>query len=132
MTGFAKPLLAATIPAALGLALVAGASSEAASGNSASVRCDIEVTEHGGSVALKGVVHAKRQVSGEYRLRVSKSGGGGSADIRQDGDFSAGPEGATELGSVMLGANGGNYDAKLTITTGGVSSECTKRIGGML
>jgi hypothetical protein len=99
---------------------------------SQSVRCEILVKEHGNSVALEGVVFAKTAIEGSYQLRVSKSGGGGSSNINQSGDFSAGPDEPSTLGTVTLGGDGGSYVARLKLTWDGGSIECAERIGGTL
>jgi hypothetical protein len=96
------------------------------------IRCEIQVEEHGRSVALAGVVFAEAAIEGSYRLRVSKSGGGGSSDIDQSGDFSAAPGEPSTLGTVTLGGDGGSYVAKLTVTWSGGTIECTERVRGSL
>jgi hypothetical protein len=125
------------LPAALGIGAagaIHGSIERVGAGPTASqpLRCEIQVQEHGTSVALQGVVFAKTAVEGSYRLRVTKSGGAGSSDINQSGDFSAGPGEPGRLGTVTLGGDAGSYVAKLTVTWHGGSIECTERVGGTL
>ena len=131
------PLALWLVPAALavgGAGVIHGSIERVGGGPSASqpIRCDIQVKERGQSVALEGVVFANAAVEGSYHLRVSKSGGAGSSDINQSGDFSAGPGKPNTLGTVMLGADGGSYTARLTVTWDGGSIECTERVRGTL
>jgi hypothetical protein len=133
MSVVTAPLAGWFVPAALGV----GAIGVIASGiervdASQPMRCEIQVKERGNAVALEGVVFAKTAVTGSYQLRVSKSGGGGSSDISQSGDFRAGPGEPSTLGTVTLGGDGGSYIARLTVTWDGGSIECTERVGGTL
>jgi hypothetical protein len=133
MSEVTGPLAGWFVPAALGVGVI----SVIASGiervdASQSIRCEIQVKEHGNAVALEGVVFAKNAVEGSYQLRVSKTGGGGSSDINQSGDFSAGPGEPSTLGTVTLGGDGGSYIARLTVTWDGGAIECTERVGGTL
>jgi hypothetical protein len=122
------------VPAALGVGVLGViASGTERVDASQPVRCEIQVVkEHGNNVTLEGVVFAKTAIEGSYQLRVSKSGGGGSSNINQTGDFSAGPGEPSTLGTVTLGGDGGSYVARLTVTWDGGSIECTERVGGTL
>ena len=131
------PLAVWLLPAALGIGAagtIHGSIERVGAGPTASqpLRCEIQVQERGNSVALQGLVFAKTAIEGSYQLRVSKSGGGGSSDINQSGDFSAGPGEPSTLGTVSLGGDGGSYVARLTVTWDGGSIECTERVGGTL
>lgn len=95
-----------------------------------SVRCEIEVKELGAGVQLQGIVFAQQSGSGEYQLRVRKSGGGGSSNINQAGEFSAQADTPTRLGIVQLGGDGGSYDAQLKVFWNGEEIVCHKSIGG--
>jgi hypothetical protein len=131
------PLAVWLVPAALGVAatgVIHSSIQRVDAGQKASepIRCEIQVNERGPSVTLEGVVFAKTAIEGTYQLRVSKSGGGGSSDINQSGDFSAGPGEPSTVGTVMLGGDGGSFIAKLTVTWNGGSIECIERVGGTL
>lgn len=125
----AKYFLMALVPllAAGGAAIGAG-SAGPATGNGSSIRCEIEARSSGGMLVLEGVVHAGRPITGSYEFRVSGGGSGGSSNISQGGDFTAGPDGTARLGQVSLG--GGRYDADLAVTANGVAVKCSKRVGG--
>lgn len=93
-------------------------------------RCEI-VTRHAGAmIAIDAQASGPRGATGTYSFQIAGSGGGGSTNIRQGGEFSFGSSAPKTLGSVTLGANGGVYDATLTIDSGGVRTSCTRRIGG--
>ena len=131
------PLAVWLLPAALGIGAagaIHGSIERVGAGPTASqpLRCEIQIQEHGTSVALEGVVFAKTAVEGSYQLRVTKSGTAGSSDINQSGDFSAGPGEPGRLGTVTLGGDGGSYVARLTVTWDGGSIECTERVRGTL
>lgn len=99
-----------------------------ASGPGAALGCRIDVARSGGGVALSAVVVSPRALTGSYRLRVSKSGGGGSADIDQSGGFSTNG-GPSVVSGVTLGG-AGRFVARLSVDADGRRSECTEVIGG--
>lgn len=94
---------------------------------SGGLKCEIAVKKRGSSVELEGIVYAQSKVQGSYSLTVTKSGGGGSSDISQNGDFSAGPGSPGSIGNVMIGGDGGNFVAKLRVTADGASAQCVER-----
>lgn len=95
-----------------------------------SLRCQIEVEDLGSGVQLQGVVFADQGGYGSYQLRVSKSGGGGSSNVNQSGEFSASGNAPTRLGIIQLGGDGGSYDAQLKVFWNGEEIVCRKKIGG--
>jgi hypothetical protein len=119
--------LTLTIAAGLLAAGVAGAASAAGDG----VRCEIAVEKLSGGVTLEGVVNAASRITGSYELIVTKSGGGGSSNIRQGGEFTASSGARTKLGTVMI-AGGGSYTANLKIKWDGKSAECRESVRGGL
>lgn len=120
--------IAAGLLAAGAAAGVAGSASAAGDG----VRCEIAVEKRSGGVTLEGFVDAASSISGSYELLVTKSGGGGSSNIRQGGEFSAKSGARTSLGTVMLAGDGGSYTAKLKIKWDGKSAECRESVRGSL
>jgi hypothetical protein len=106
---------------------VAGTGSTA-SAPGAAVGCRIDVARSGGGIALSAVVVSPRALTGSYRLRVSKTGGGGSADIDQSGDFST-SGGQRVVSGVTLGGTG-RFVARLSVDADGRRSDCTEVIGG--
>ena len=93
--------------------------------------CEIRADREGGMVSLEGIVHAATGIEGAYRLRVSKSGGGGSSNIDQGGRFTAGPEQPATVSRVTLGG-GGKYVAELEVTPDDGPGTCTHTISGVL
>lgn len=95
-----------------------------------SVRCEIEVKELDSGVQLHGVVFAGQDGHGTYQLQVRKSGGSGSSNINQAGEFSAQANAPKQLGIIQLGGDGGSYDAQLKVIWNGEEIVCSKSIGG--
>ena len=115
--------------------LAAGAASGVGGSASAAgdgVRCEIAVEDRAGRVTLEGFVDAASSISGSYELLVTKTGGGGTSDIRQGGEFSANAGARTPLGTVVLAGDGGAYTAKLKITWDGKSAVCRESVRGSL
>jgi hypothetical protein len=96
-----------------------------------SLTCEITVHRSDGMVELQALVSAAHQTSGSYRLRVVKSGGGGSADIDQSGGFMANANGPSVVSTVAVGS-GGRYTARLSVTADGRTVECSRRVGGFI
>jgi hypothetical protein len=123
--GIAVPALAA-----LGV-VVAGADSSRSATAAGPLTCTIEVNQAAGGVELQALVLTTRDMSGSYRLSVAKGGGGGSANINQSGGFDVRGGTPRVVSSVSLGGNG-RYAARLSVTAGGRTVECARRIGGAL
>lgn len=119
------------LTAAAGLVAVGFASTNT-SAASDGVRCEIAVEQRAGRITLEGFVDAASSISGSYELFVTKSGGGGSSDISQGGEFSAQAGTRTPLGTVMLAGDGGSYSAKLKISWNGKSAVCRESVRGSL
>ena len=82
--------------------------------------CDIEVhrTSHG--VRITPIIHARRSISGEYSLVITKDGAGGSSDINQGGPFDAARGERVELGSSEFTfERGAKFRAVLKVRAGG-------------
>ena len=89
-----------------------------ASKTSSALACEIRSTPTPGGVRLEAIVMSSVGVSGEYDLIVAKSGGGGTSNISQGGDFEVGPGEETLLGEVTLGAGEQTHvTADLTVTS---------------
>lgn len=123
-----------TLALGLGVMVLAANSGEdgemTAQAADGSVRCEIQVEDLGTGVQLQGVVFAEQGGQGAYQLQVRKSGGGGSSNINQAGEFSARAHAPTRLGIIQLGGDGGSYDAQLKILWNGEEIVCRKSIGG--
>ncbi len=132
MANFYVTRLGIVVPA---LAALDAVTAQSASSENISVEhrlsCAIEVGRSSGSVELQAVVAGARSNSGTYRLVVRKTGGGGSADIDQSGEFASGDGGLRELSMVSLGGDG-RYTARLSVSAGGRTAECTRRVSGSL
>jgi hypothetical protein len=94
------------------------------------LRCEIQTSTAKGMVALEGVLHTDIAIAGSYRFRVISSGGGGSSNIQQGGEFEAGPDEPATLGTVMLGNSGGTYRAILEVMADGKLVACAEQTGG--
>lgn len=94
--------------------------------------CRIDIKERAGATVLESIVVSKSSIAGSYDLVITKSGGGGSSDINQSGQFDAAAGSETSLGTVMLGGDAGRYKAKLTVRAGDRAIECRERASGAL
>lgn len=120
--------VALTLGALAGGAVAVGHVEAATTG----MTCRIDIKERSGTTVLEGVVVSKSPISGSYDLVITKSGGGGSSDINQSGQFDAAAGSETSLGTVMLGGDAGRYKAKLTVRAGDRAVECREQAGGAL
>jgi hypothetical protein len=92
---------------------------------SVDVGCEIRTTKVSGGVRLEGVVFARKPATGEYEFVVSKSGGGGTSNSSQSGDFELGARQESVVGEVMLGG-GGSSKAHLTVRWDGGRTSCSE------
>jgi hypothetical protein len=127
-----KSVAAVLLPGTLAMGMTGITAVTAKQNGDSPVRCEIKVKDQGNSVSLEGSVFAAKTTQGDYHFRVNKSGGGGSANIDQRGEFRAGPNNPGRFGNVTLGTNGGSYVAKLTVTADGETIECSEKVGGSL
>jgi hypothetical protein len=124
-------IAAATVLLGLGAAGFATADGQPSAGNEP-LRCEIVASPANGMTALEGVLHTDIAISGSYSFRVVSFGGGGSSNISQGGEFSAGPNEPATLGTVVLGNSGGSYKATLEVIANGKTIACTERTGGAI
>lgn len=102
------------------LALTAGTGAMAHKTTSEAVNCEIRSSKTSDSILLEAVANSQAEVTGEYEFVISKSGGGGSSDIVQGGEFEIGPEEKAILGEVRFGSGEGtSIRARLTLTAKG-------------
>lgn len=109
------------------LALFLGTATATAISADEPVRCEIRITQQGGTMSLHGVYRADVATIGSYGFQVASSGGGGNSRINQGGGFDARAGETVTLGTVTLGANA-RYGANLTVTVGGETLKCAERI----
>lgn len=121
---------------ALGLAAVTLAAGVAAAGGAvgnptggAPFNCEIRQSLSGSQILLQPTVTASSAASGSYSLTLVGGGAGGSASVRQGGDFTASPGQTTSLGQVSVDGRGAAYRARLEVTMGGRSTVCTSKVG---
>ena len=91
--------------------------------------CDIQVSRSGSMVGLKAIVNSPGATSGSYRLRVVSSGSNNS-NIDQSGEFTV-SGGSGVVSTVQLGGSG-TFTARLSVTSGGRTTECSQRVSGSL
>jgi hypothetical protein len=125
------PLAALPLVLGLGVAGFAMASGETDTAVDP-VRCEIQANAAGGMIALEGVLHTDKALSGSYLFKVTSSGGAGRSNIQQGGYFSAGPDAPATLGTVMLGNSGGTFDASLEVMANGTTVACAEKVGGLI
>ena len=91
---------------------------------SGEVGCEIRTTKVPGGMRLEGVVHARKPATGEYEFVVSKSGGGGTSNSSQSGDFELDTRQESVVGEVTLGG-GGSAKAHLSVRWDGGKASCS-------
>jgi hypothetical protein len=102
------------------LAVAAGSGAMAHKTPSDAISCEIRSSKSSGGILLEAVATGQAQTTGEYEFVISKSGGGGTSDITQGGEFEIGPEEEVILGEVALGSGEGtSVRARLTLSEGG-------------
>ena len=92
---------------------------------SVDVGCEIRTTKVPGGEQLEGVVLARKPAAGEYEFVVSKSGGGGTSNSSQSGDFELDARQESMVGEVTLGG-GGSAKAHLTVRWSGGKASCSE------
>lgn len=122
------PTLAATLLLGLGAAGAAIGAGQADPGGEP-FRCEIRASTDGGMIGLEGVVHADAATGGTYQFRVTGAGRSGGSNIVQGGSFQVDPDEPAILGRVMLGGNGGAFDASLAVSSDGTTVTCAERVG---
>ena len=116
---------------AIGLAVAAlAASAGLANSASGDTTCGIATSSERGMLALEGTILSPVALSGEYRLAIRSSGGGGSSNISQGGYFTANANEATTLGRVLINA-GSSYSIDFDVTAGGQKIDCDQDIASL-
>jgi hypothetical protein len=85
-------------------------------------RCALAMTEQGGQVQISA--QAMGPISGRYALTIAQTGQGGQNLINQAGDFSAAPGQVVTLGTASVSGSVAQFDAALTLDTGGATLHC--------
>lgn len=102
------------------LALAAGTGAMAHKTSSEAVNCEIRSSKSSGDTLLEAVTNGQTQTTGEYEFVISKSGNGGTSDIKQGGEFEIGPEEELVLGEVTIGSGeAASVRATLTLMENG-------------
>ncbi len=85
----------------------------------------IEADARANQITLRGRIAAETPASGNYSLKVVKTGVSGTSQIKQAGVYSALPQQPTFVGSVVLDYRPGtNYNANLVVSNGDASYAC--------
>lgn len=115
----------ATLVGASALFIGCAATASTTGGGDSAVSCKIEETRSQGGVVLEAVADSAEPVGGTYRFEVRKSGGGGTSNSSQSGDFTLSGGEPAVLSQIALG-DGGRlaYDAELTLTWKGGEVSC--------
>lgn len=84
------------------------------------VDCDIDVRRTSNGVALEGLASFGRATDGDFSFVITKSGGGGSSDIEQGGEYDARAGEELSLGSAEFSTGrGSSWRATLKLFDGG-------------
>ncbi len=82
--------------------------------------CDVIVEHTHNGVMLTAIADPDRSMSGDYSFVITKSGGGNSSDIEQEGPFTSARPGVVELSSSEISIErGSGYRATLILTSQG-------------
>jgi hypothetical protein len=76
-------------------------------------------------LAVQGKLMSPTALNGEYHFALKSSGGGGSTNINQGGQFSAAPNAEVALGQVMVNANA-HVNVDFTVTANGKTYDCSQ------
>jgi hypothetical protein len=118
-----NPLIQTTFGAVAAIVAI-GFAVNANAATAGDLACGVATKTQGGMLALEGTLISPTALSGEYRFSLKSSGGGGSSNISQGGQFSAAPNTEVSLGQVMVNA-GANVSVDFTITAGGKTFDCS-------
>lgn len=118
----------------LGLALVAftAACTAEASGPTQTasaatpIACSVALDAIPGGTRIEGQVTSTRAVTGSYALAVTSRSSGGSASIRQSGDFSARAGETTRFGETQLTGSPAHQSVDLEIRVEGQRLSCAR------
>ena len=87
--------------------------------------CEIRSTDIRGGVRLEAIVIGRAGGMGEYEFVVAKSGGGGTSNISQGGEFQIGAGKETVVGEVTLGSGErAKVKAHLTVNAASGKTSC--------
>ncbi len=96
-----------------------------ASKSAKALSCEIRSTDIRGGVRLEAIVAGRGGASGEYEFVVAKSGGGGTSNVSQGGEFDISAGNETVVGEVTLGsAEKAKVKASLTVTSANGKTAC--------
>ena len=96
-----------------------------ASKSAKALSCEIRSTDIRGGVRLQAIVAGRGGASGEYEFLVAKSGGGGTSNVSQGGDFDISAGNETVVGEVTLGSGEkAKVKASLTVTSANGKTAC--------
>jgi hypothetical protein len=89
------------------------------------VGCLIRVTAEGQAIRIEAVAASHENVSGSYRLDISKNSASGSSHNTQSGKFSLEADKEEILSTTFLGASdAGHFQARLVIDSNSGSVSC--------
>src|SRR3954454_2455703 len=93
------------------------------------VQCSVVEEHTNGMVHLHGVIIATRDITGQFTLRVMKTGPGGMANLSQAGTLSAFSNRKLSVGQSTISVEqGAEYSSSLEMEAGGRTYRC--RPGG--
>lgn len=116
----ARAALGAAALSALVLGCTAIAAETGSTNATGPVACAVTIASSGGNLIIEGVVEGREAVSGNYHLRVSRSG----SLMNQGGPFSVAAGSTATLGRVMMNGPASAIDAELTLTVNGRELSC--------
>lgn len=108
------------------VACSAGIAGPSHGSSSSRVGCELSVHERAYALILRAHAHADQPGQGHYTLGLARHATGGSADIRQSGNFDLLRQGDTILTEIQLSDPKAPFTARLSVTLRGQTVTCTR------
>lgn len=126
---FSLPLAATAF--ALGCSAVAGDTEVAGRAATAvkapalpALACGVSIRKAPLGYVIEGQVQSAAPMTGDYDLKIAKSGRSGHATIRQSGHFSARPGRTETLGTTTMNGRRSDFDVEMSVTVDGKRARC--------
>ncbi|QQA43298.1 curli-like amyloid fiber formation chaperone CsgH [Pelagovum pacificum] len=116
--------IAAASAAVVAAACAVPAATGTETATAAPLRCGLQVTEAGGMVTVEGVVQSDTAVSGSYALNLTRSAGGGTAQVQQGGAFTLAAGESGRIGRAEFNGRAADIDGQLTVNVSGADLVC--------
>lgn len=86
--------------------------------------CELHLSEAKHETTITATAKARQPVKGSYELTISQRSAGGTAQIRQEGEFDLSSGAETILGEATLSARARDISADLSVHANGQTQRC--------